>query len=177
MEKLGRSRVLVVADFRTGTPEVQELIELGGRVIVAGIGTAAAKKELEARSIDVSGVTGARAGVLEQALDRLPGADAVVFGAGDWERERKEMLEVEREEAAMDGRFPRVFIAAGDPKYDFLRSPEERAAYALARAAGADPESAKEFSSRQTSGHKNKNTHGGTSSRGRAKAPAKRPAR
>ncbi len=177
MEKLGRSRVLVVADFGGGSPEVQKVLELGGRVIVAGIGAATAKKDLEALGVDVSGVIRARAGVLEQALDRLPAADAVVFGAGDWERERKEMLEVEREEAAMDGRFPRVFIAPQDPRYDFLRSPEERAAYALARAAGADPESAKELASRQTSGHKNKDTHSGTSSRGRAKAPAKRPAR
>jgi hypothetical protein len=177
VEKLGRSRVLVVADFRGGAPEVQIILGLGGRVMVAGIGTAVAKKELEARGVDVSGVARARAKVLELALDRLPGADAVVFGAGDWERERREMLEVEREEAAVDGRFPRVFIVAGDSRYDFLRSPEERAAYALARAAGADPESAKEFSSRQTSGHKDKDTHGGTRSGGRAKAPAKRQSR
>jgi hypothetical protein len=87
------------------------------------------------------------------------------------------MIEVEREEAAMDGRFQRIFITAADPRYEFLRSPEERAAYALARAAGADPDSAREFSSRQTSGHKNEDTHSGTRSRGRAKVPAKRPAR
>jgi hypothetical protein len=177
MEKLGRSRVLVVADFRGGAPEVQTVLDLGGRVAVAGIGTVAAKKDLEARGVDVSGVARARAKVLELALDRLPGVDTVVFGAGDWSRERREMLEVEREEAAMDGRPPRVFLAADDPHYDFLKSPEERAAYALARAAGADPQSAKKFSSRQTSGHKDKDTHGGTRSGGRAKAPAKRQSR
>ncbi len=177
MEKLGRCRVLVVADFRGGAPEVLAVLDLGGRVVVAGVGTAAARKELEARGIDSGGVARARRDVLELALDRLPGADAVVFGAGDWERERKEMLEVEREEAAMDGRVPRVFITPGDLRYDFLRSPEERAAYALARAAGADPETAKEFSSRQTSGYKDKDSHDRSRNRGRAKVPAKRQAR
>lgn len=177
MEKLGRCRVLVVADFRGGAPEVQAVLGVGGRVIVAGVGTAAARKQLEACGIDAGGVARARRDVLELALDRLPGADAVVFGAGDWERERKEMLEVEREEAAMDGRVPRLFLATSDPRYDFLRSPEERAAYALARAAGADPETAKEFSSRQTSGYKDKDSHDRSRSRGRAKMPAKRQAR
>jgi hypothetical protein len=174
MEKLGKSRVLAVADFREGAPEVQAILDLGGRVVVAGLGTDAAKKELEARGVDTGGVTASRESVLELALDRLPGADAVVFGAGDWERERREMLEVEREEAAMDGRVPRLFIAPGDPRYDFLRSPKQRAAYALARAAGADPETAKEFSSRQTSGYKEKDSHGGSRSGSRAKVPAKR---
>lgn len=176
-ERLGRCRVLVVADFRQGAPEVQALLGLGGRVSVAGIGTAAVKKELEVLGIDVGGVARWRRDVRELALDRLPGADAVLFGAGDWDRERREMLEVERVEAAIDGRFPRLFLGPADPGYEFLRSPEERAAYALARAAGADPETAREFSSRQSSGYKKKDTHGGSSSRGRAKVPTRRQAR
>ncbi len=174
MEKIARSRVLVVADFDRGAPEVQAVLDLGGRVAVAGIGTAAAVREIEASGIDIAGIAHVRDQVLELALERLPGADAVLFGAGEWDYERGEMLEVEREEAAMDGRFPRLFLAPGDPRYDFLRTPEQRAAFALARAAGADPETAKEFSSRQTSGHKDKDTHNRTRSRGRAKAPAKR---
>lgn len=175
-ERLGRCRILVVADFRQGAPEVQAILGLGGRVKVAGIGTAAVKKELEALGIDVSGVARWRRDVRELALDRLPGADAILFGAGDWEEERKEMMEVERTEAVIDGRFPRLFLGPADPGYEFLRSPEERAAYALARAAGADPDSAKEFASRQSSGYEKKDTHGGSSSRGRTKVPAKRQA-
>jgi hypothetical protein len=174
MEKIGRTRVLVIADFGGGAPEVQAVLDLGGRVMVAGIGTPEAARELEERGIDASAIVPGRAQALELALERLPGADAVVFGAGGWQHERREMLEVEREEAAMDGRLPRLFIEAGDPRFDFLQTPEQRAAYALARAAGADPEAAKEFSNRQTRGHKDKDTHTGRRSRGGAKAPARR---
>lgn len=171
--KFPRSVVLVVADFSLEMGEARTLRSLGARVEAAGLGGDAERRELAALGVDAEGVTESRDAVLGAALDRLGAVDAVLFGAGDWRAEREEIFEAEREEAIADGRSLRPLIAKGDEAYGFLGSPAEWAAFALARAAGAPFEVAKEHAAREQgkdreSGYKVKNRQPGSGARSRA---------
>jgi hypothetical protein len=169
-ERFPRSVVLVIADFRRDMGEVRSLRRLGARIEVAGLGGNAERQELAGLGVDTEAVSESRHAALEAALDRLGAADAVLFGAGDWDTERHELFEAEREQAIADGRSLRPFVARGDEAYAFLGSPAERAAFALARAAGGSVEMARKFALReqgkgQERGHKVKNRQPGKGAR------------
>jgi hypothetical protein len=176
-ERFPRCSILVVGDFNQDLSAIGALHELGARIVAAGLASADAKRELRRRGIDAAGIVRSRPGVLEAALDRLGLADAVLFGAGDWAREREEILERERELAAADGRSFRPLISPQDSRYDFAGSLPQLAAFALARAAGADFEAAKQFSERYARGHTNENPRSASGRRGRPQPPARRRAR
>lgn len=171
--RFGRAVVLLVADFRqAGAGTASALRELGVRVDVAGLGAAPERDALAALGIDAEGVSRLKGAVLPAALGRFMLADAVLFGAGDWEAEREEMLDQERELAIADGRPPRPLLSSRDERYAFLRSEAEWAAFTAARAAGAPFEPAREFAlragPRKARGHKDEDRKPGSGARGRA---------
>jgi hypothetical protein len=111
--RFSRSVVLVIADFRREMDAVRALQNAGARVEVAGLGGDDERRELSALGVDADGVSESRDAVLEAALDRLGAADAVLFGAGGWQAERKELFDAERELAIADGRSLKPFVATG----------------------------------------------------------------
>lgn|GEM_PF-909173 len=169
--RMARAVVLLVADFRQGAGTAAALCKLGVRVDVAGLGGAPERETLTALGIDAEGVKGTKGEVPAAALERFALADAVLFGAGDWEAEREEMLDEERELAIADGRPLRPLLSIGDERYAFLRSEAGWAAFTAARAAGAPFEAAKEFARRagpgKTGGHKDEDRKPGGGSRSR----------
>ena len=168
----------MVADFAAGTDEVRVLRGLGARVLAVGLGGEAERRELTAVGVDPEGLVESRDAVLREALDRMAAADVVLYGAGDWEAERQEMLEAEREEAIADGRSLRSMLSAADERFAFLGSPAERARFALAWAAGAGFEDAKAFagdgSAEGKRGHKNENRRSTTGARSRRAGTGRR---
>ncbi len=169
-ERIPRLVVLVIGDFNRAAGEALAVAEFGGRVRAAGLGLAAVKKTLAAHGVAVDGIGRSRRKVMEAALENLAAADVVLFAEGDWEAERAAVLDAERMEAAMDGRSPRPVLARGDARYRFLRTPRQWAAFALALAAGAGFEDAKEFAG----GYKSQNSHAGRGRRSGAALPRKR---
>ncbi len=153
MRDFSRCQVLVVADFDKSAAEAVQLCRLGARVVAAGVGSAAVKRELEALGVRVSGVMRWRSQAGEAVLDRLGGCDAILFGAGDWAVEFRAAEEFERELAAADGRFVRPIVMRGHPDFRFLRSARQRARFVLARAAGAGPAQAEQFAKQEARGH------------------------
>lgn len=172
-EKFGRCLALVIGDFTGGAPEALAMTEMGARVRAAGLGTAAARKALAEAGVEAEVVRG-RKKLLEASLERLPAADVVLFLAGHWGPEMAAVVDAERTEAAMDGRAPRPIVAQGDERLVFLRSPRQWAAFALALAAGARFEEARQFATRKKRGHEGQNTDAGTGGRSRAALPRRR---
>ena len=168
----------MVADFAAGTGEVRTLRGLGARVLAAGLGGEAARQELAALGVDAEGLVESRDAVLREALDRMAAADVVLFGAGEWEAEREEMLEAEREEAIADGRSLRSMLSPADERFAFLASPAERARFALAWAAGAGFEQAREFAGKGGAegkcGHKDEDRRSTAGARSRAAGTGRR---
>ena len=109
--------VLVVADFRLEMETVRALRQEGVRVEAAGLGGEAERRELAALGVDPDGVSESRDAVLEAALDRLGAADALLFGSGNWQAEREELFDAERESAIADGRSLRPFIEGQERGY------------------------------------------------------------
>jgi hypothetical protein len=177
IERFSRCLVMVVADFDRSSAEALALRAFGARVVAAGLGAAAVKKAFRERGIETEGVVRSRKRVLGAALDRLGGCDAVLFAAGEWDAEFEAVREAERESAFLDGRSMRPLLAESDSRYDFLRSPVEWAAFALARAAGADADRARKFAGRQARGHEDKNTDPGAGRRSRPGSAGRRKTR
>jgi hypothetical protein len=169
-----RYAVLVAGDLDRELEYVAALRGLGARVEIAGKATAATRAELEALGVDTEGLVASRAEVLDKALEAIGIVDIVVFGAGEWEAERKEIFEAERGLAAADGRSLRPLLARSDPRYDFLKSAGEWARFTLSRAVGADFEAARRYAAgRRAGGHKAQNPRqrGGDGGGKRAAAP------
>jgi hypothetical protein len=160
-----RCLVLVVGDFRGRFEEALALRKLGVRVFTAGVARAADRRLLEQAGVAVSGLVRARKQVIPEAVDRLGGCDVTLIVEPDWEAEYSAIVDVETERAAMDGRARLPVLRAGDPRYDFLRTPAAWAAYAAALAAGARSDIAKEFATGQPVGHTNENSPGRRSGR------------
>lgn len=177
-QRFPRCAVLVVADFATETGEVRVLRESGARVLAAGLGGEAERRELIALGVEAEGVVESREAVLREALDRLAAADVVLFGAGDWETERQDLLDAEREEAIADGRSLRAMLSSADERFAFLGSPAARARFALAWAAGAGFEDARAFagdgSAEGKRGHKDENRRSTTGARSRPPGTGRR---
>jgi hypothetical protein len=168
-DRFPRCAIVVIGDCDRDAGALLVLREFGARVYAVGLARAERKRELLRAGVDVSGIVRSRTQVLGAALDRLGVADAIVFLPGEWNPEREEVLEQERELAAADGRSLRPLLSLDDPRYDFARSAAQLAVFALARAAGADFDPAKEFSNRYSSGHTDKNPR--RRSRGRGSRP------
>jgi hypothetical protein len=168
-ERFPRCAIVVVGDCDRDAGALLALREFGARVYAVGLARAERKRDLQRAGVDVSGIVRSRTQVLGAALDRLGVADAIVFLPSEWNAEREEILEQERELAAADGRSLRPLLSLDDPRFGFARSTAELAVFALARAAGADFETAKEFSNGYSSGHTDKNPRG--RSRGRGSRP------
>lgn len=155
-----RFLILVVGDFNRSSAELQALRQLGGRALPVGLGSAATKHRLEQIGLDASAVGRSRKAVAEAAADRAGGCHAVLFTAGDWDEAVEAVTDVEQQYAIADGRRMMPLLDQRDERYRFLKTPAAWAAYTLARAAGADAESAKEFA-RQESGHTKEDPHSG----------------
>jgi hypothetical protein len=160
-----RCLVLLVGDFRGRYMEALALRALGVRVFTAGVARAADRRALEQAGVAVSGLARARKHVISEAVDRMGGCDVTLIFEPDWEAEYAAIVDVETERAAMDGRARLPILRAGDPRYDFLKTPAAWAAYAAALAAGAPSDIAKEFATGQPFGHTNENSNRGSSRR------------
>lgn len=139
----------------------------GSRVLAFGVGSAAARRTLKGREIDVDGVGRSRrkAGA---ALEGLFGVwDAILVSDG-WQEMLEPIAANEREQAFLDVRVQRPVLRFGDPQYRFLRTPAAWGAYTVARGAGIMPEEAKEFVRQQSRGHKRKDRDGGAGRGNRA---------
>jgi hypothetical protein len=110
-QNLSKCLILLVGDFRQHATEALALRALGMRVFVAGMGSAAVRRALEAQGVAVSGLVRSRQASLDAALERMGGCDAVLVVTPGWERELEALRHAEIEAAAMDGR-PRNPIVA-----------------------------------------------------------------
>lgn len=173
-ERFSRCLVLVVADFNRSAAEVLALRDLGARVLVAGLGTKSVRKLLEEHGVDTAAVGRSKKDIPDVATWMSGGCDAVFFAAGDWKAAVEAVRDAEQQSAIADGRRMIPILEWGDRRYRFLRTPEQWAAFTLARAAGADMESAKEFARRQRRGHEKKDSDAGRGRRDRGPASAKR---
>jgi hypothetical protein len=159
-EWASRFQILVVGDFNRGSAEIQALRQFGARVLPVGLGSAATKRRLEQDGLDISAVGQSRKAIAEAAADRVGGCHAALFTAGDWDDAFEAVTDVEQQSAIADGRRMMPLLDQRNERYPFLKTPRAWAAYTLARSAGADTESAKEFA-KQQSGHKEKDPHSG----------------
>jgi len=152
--------VLVVGDFRDHCAEALALRKLEVRVFAVGVARAADRHLLEQAGVAVSGLVRTRKHVLAEAVDRTGGCDVTLVITPEWEAEYSAIVEVETERAIMDGGPRTPILRMGDPRYDFLKTPEAWAAYAAALAAGARSDIAKEFATGQSIGHTKENSPG-----------------
>lgn len=149
VERFGRCRIAVIADFRLGEEEAMTLREHGAETLAVGLAGAETRKRLEAAGIDVTGIRRSRRAVLQAAVECLGAVDAVLFGPGEWEAEFRAVREAEREAAYTDGRFMLPVVA----EVEGLQTARARALFVLARAAGASAAKALEFAGKRASGH------------------------
>jgi hypothetical protein len=170
-DSFSRRLVLVVGDFSRGLDEVLALQSFGARVLAAGLGTAPAKRLLEAVGVSSLGIERSKRAATEAAASSVGGCDAVLFLQGVWREAVEQVRDAETQAAIADGRRMIPLVEQGDGRYRSLRSPREWAAFTLARAVGADPETAKEFAADEKRGHKKENSETG---RRRSNRPATR---
>ncbi len=156
MRDFSQTRVTVIGDFRTDDSEIQTLIALGGRVSPVGLATAAQKSEWKQLGLEVSGIVRSRKAVAEAAVAGIAGADAVLFAGWDWDEVYQAVIDAEIESALSDGRFTIPIVSPANERYATLVFPDQRAAFTLARGAGASFEEAEKFSRRER-GHQKQN--------------------
>ena len=168
-ERFPKCLVLVVSDFRKGFDEVLALRTFGARVLAAGLGSAAVKRRLEECGVGASGIERSKRSAGEAAAFRVGGCDAVLFTAGAWKAAIDEVRDAEQQAAIADGRRMIPLVDQNDKRYCFLRTSKEWALFTLARAAGADFEAAREFTTERKRGHQKKDP---VSGRGRRDRPA-----
>jgi hypothetical protein len=106
--------VLLVGDFRQGAPEVLSMRASGARVFVAGMASAAVRKQMEAAGVAISGLVRSRKAVLEAALERMGGCDAVLVATPGWQEELEALRRAELEAAVTDGRRMIPILARDD---------------------------------------------------------------
>jgi len=152
-----QTRVTVIGDFRTDDSEVRTIVALGGRVSAVGLATAAQKREWKQLGLDVSGIVRSRKAVAEAAVVGIAGADAVLFAGWDCDDLYHAVMDAEIESALSDGRFTIPIVSPANERYAALVFPDQRAAFTLARGAGASFEEAEKFSRRER-GHQKENT-------------------
>lgn len=173
-ERFTRLLVLAVGDFRQGLDEVLALRNLGARVLAAGLGGREVKRRLEENGLSTLGIERSKRAAAEAAGIRAGGCDAVLFTAGAWKAAIEAVWDAEQQAALADGRRMIPLLDQGDERYRFLRTPEQWAAFTLARASGADLEKAKKFAIGTKRGHQKKDTQARGGRGNRPAAPRKR---
>jgi hypothetical protein len=152
VERFPRTLVVVVADFDESTAEALALRKWGARVMAVGTASPRAKARLERHGVLTTGLVESPADMLCEATDRIGGADAVLVARGEFDGVFQAIEQAEMEFAALSGRPTIPLLYRRDPRYRFLRSARQWAAFTLARACRAPWREAKEFA-RDPSGY------------------------